>query len=128
MSILEENNNKNMETSITEENPISPPKIKKRNIKLNILILVVSIIVSLILGEILMRVYYSHQGLTLAIDEEEKCTKDLYNIIRNQSSINRFSPQQLMFHEYWNYSGVRPTANFDGNIILYTNDGSRVLF
>ena len=49
-------------------------------------------------------------------------------MVRNQSSINRFSPQQLMFHEYWNYSGVRPAANFNGNIILYTNDGSRVLF
>ena len=105
-----------------------PDPNKNRSLKINLMILILAIIVSLILGEIVMRIYYVKKNWVVGIDEEEKCNRETYRILINPGSANRFSPQQLMFHEYWNYSGVRPVANFKGNIIYYAKDGKRVLF
>ena len=87
-------------------------------IKKKLLLLVVSIIISLLLAEILMRIYYGATDKVIGIDEEEKCNREQYRLLGDESNPARFSPNHLGYHEYWNYSGVRPTANVRGNQIV----------
>lgn len=101
------------------------PIDKKRERKIKYIVLTFGILIALILGEILMRVYYKfYKDGVIGADEEELCNRREYKMLLDTSNPGRYHPNHLAHHEYWNYTGVRPMANFfDGDIIFtVTND------
>ena len=97
---------------------------EKRERKIRYIVLTFGILAALILGEILMRVYYKfYRDGVIGADEEERCNRRQYKMLLDTSNPGRYNPNHLAHHEYWNYTGVRLIANFDGDIIFtVTND------
>lgn len=91
-------------------------------------LLIASIFVSLLIAEASMRVYYNTTNQVIGMDEEEKCNRDQYRLLRDENNPNRFKPNHLTFHEYWNYSGVRPMADVKENLVVTTLENQQVVF
>ena len=100
---------------------------KKKEQKANLTILLVSIVAMLLIGEIAIRVYYKIGDRIVGMDEEEVCTRDQYKLLRQEDNPNRFHPIHLRNYEYWNYSGVRPIANWPGDRVYELEDGRKLV-
>jgi len=94
-----------------------------KKLSTNLIVLLITIILIIILAEGGLRIYYSKTGNTIAGNEEEKCSKDLFKLISNPLTENRFSPGFTSYLEYSNYTGVRPKANLEKNKIVKVMDG-----
>ena len=97
---------------------------KKRERKIKYIVLTFGILIAIVLGEILIRFYYKfYKDDIIGADEEELCNRKQYKMLLDTSNRGRYHPNELAHHEYWNYTGVRPMANFDADIIFtVTND------
>ena len=91
--------------------------------------LAVTIAIFLLLAEWITRIYYAKNGKLVAMDEEDKCSKQLYKQISNISTINRFNPGFTSYYEYSNFTGIMPQANINFNELFMVNEeGSGINF
>ncbi|MBW2975594.1 hypothetical protein KY366_07785 [Candidatus Woesearchaeota archaeon] len=103
---------------------------KKSRMKANIAAMCIAVLIMLVLAEAGFRAYYGITGKVVGINEEEKCGKSAFRKASNEENPNRFLPGDTAYFEYSEFSGVRPRANWKGNVVrnLKLDDGGEAQF
>lgn len=84
----------------------------------NLILFMLALFFSFFLCEILVRIYADTTGQIIGKDEEDICNKNVFKKVTNMSDPRRFVPHSINHHEYWEYGGSRPKADFTGGNII----------